>query len=131
MRIAEKALKLIRAKAAHYEEIGLSISAPAGRIGSGSRGTSRVEVAAIGTVDAMVDLEKQKRDYLAIIARAEKIISRMPHEKYRQILTYRYLCGWSFRSISDELGYSDPNSVYRSHGWALVEAQKIMGEMTL
>ena len=128
MRRAEHSLKLIRAKAAHYEEIGLSISAPAGRIGSGSRGTSRVETAAIGTVDALADLEKQKRECMAIIARAEKIIGRMPHEKYRQILTYRYLCGWSFRSISDELGYNDPNSVYRSHGWALVEAQKIMNE---
>jgi hypothetical protein len=42
------------------------------------------------------------------------------------ILNYRYLCGWSYKSISDELKYNDPNSVYRAHGWALREAQKII-----
>jgi len=50
----------------------------------------------------------------------------VPQERYRQILTYRYLCGWTFRSISDELEYNDPNSVYRAHGWALHEAQTVL-----
>ena len=75
----------------------------------------------------MRTLEEQIRQYARTIALAEKVISQVPQEKYRQILTLRYLCGWSFRSISDELGYKDPNSVYRSHGWALMEAQKILG----
>ena len=51
------------------------------------------------------------------------------NDKYRKILSYRYLCQWSFRSISDELKYDDPNSVYRAHGWALVKAQEILDRM--
>jgi hypothetical protein len=65
---------------------------------------------------------------MAIIARAEQIIRNIPQEKYRMILNYRYLCGWSYKSISDELKYNDPNSVYRAHGWALREAQKIINK---
>lgn len=73
-------------------------------------------------------LEDKRAAYMAIIARAEAVIDKVPQDKYRKLLTYRYLCQWSFRSISDELHYNDPNSIYRAHGWALAEAQKILNE---
>ena len=79
-------------------------------------------------MDALRDIQSAREGYLALLKRAEGVIKKIPQEKYRQILNYRYLCGWSFRSISDEIGYRDPNSVYRSHGWALAEAQKILNE---
>jgi len=129
VRQAERALKLIRAKARHFEELGLSMGGAAGVVGNKQRGTSRVELSAIGNVDALADLEEQKKAYMAIIAQAERVIEQISQEKYRQILTYRYLCGWSFSSISDELGYSVSTSVYHAHGWALMAAQKVLDEM--
>jgi hypothetical protein len=66
---------------------------------------------------------------MAIISRAERVIKQIPQEKYRQILEYKYLCGKSFRWISDELDYTDPNSIYRAHGWALKEAQKVLNRL--
>lgn len=128
MRIAEKELKVLNAKLRHYEDIGLSLGGATGVIGNKQRGTSRVELAAIGAVDVFRDLIDQQKAYMAIIARAEQIIRNIPQEKYRMILNYRYLCGWSYKSISDELKYNDPNSVYRAHGWALREAQKIINK---
>ena len=129
---AERELKLIRAQIAHYEDIGFSLSggnSDATGGGKGSRSSSRVEAAAIGIFDATRALHDQEREYMALIARARQVIGGIHQEKYRDILTYRYLCGWSFRSISDELAYNDPNSVYRSHGWALSEAQKILNKL--
>ncbi len=126
VRRAEKELKVLNAKLDHYKEIGLSIGGSSGVIGNKQKGTSRVELAAIGAVDVFRDLENEKAEYMAIIARAEQIIRNIQQERYRQILNYRYLCGWSFRSISDELGYKDQNSVYRAHGWALSKAQEII-----
>lgn len=128
VRIAETELKVLNAKRQHYLDLGISMggSSTSGTIGSKNRSTSRVELAACGAVDAMQDLEEQRKRYLAIIARAEKVISQIRQEKYRQILDYRYICGKSFRWISDELEYNDPNSIYRAHGWALKEAQKIL-----
>ena len=95
---------------------------------SHSRGSSRVEAAAMGIFDATAELEKQAAEFLAIVRNAEALIARIPQDKYRQILTLRYLAGWSFRSISDELRYEDPKSVYRAHGWALSEAQKVLNK---
>lgn len=129
VRRAEAELKLINAKMRHYEDIGLSIGVNLSAVpGSAHKGASRVELAACGAVDALRDLEQQKREFSAIVARAEHVIKMIQQERYRQILSYRYLCGWSFRSISDELHYTDPNSVYRAHGWALREAQRILDE---
>lgn len=123
---AESELKVLNAKYRHYEDLGFSMGGAAGVIGNKQKGTSRVELAACGAVDALRAVDEQRRAYMAVIARAEAIIKSIPQEKYRMILNYRYLCGWSFRSISDELAYNDPNSVYRAHGWALSEAQKVI-----
>ena len=71
--------------------------------------------------------QKEKaKEYVIQIQRAERLIALLPQERYRQILTFRYLCGWSFRSISDELHYQDQKSVYRAHGWALKKAGEIL-----
>lgn len=129
VRQAEKELKILNAKLRHYEEIGLSIGGSAGVIGNKQKGTSRVELAAIGAVDALQAVSNQQRELMAIIARAEQVIRNVPQEKYRAILNYHYLCGWSMRSVSDELGYKDPNSVYRARGWALYEAQQVINKM--
>ena len=128
VRFAESELKVLNAKLQHFEDLGMSIGSRSEVIGSKSRGTSRVELAACGAVDTSLDLERQKRDYLAIIARAEHVIRQIRQEKYRQILEYRYICNKSFKWISDELDYTDPNSIYRAHGWALKEAQKILNK---
>ena len=127
---AEKELKLIRAKIRHYEDIGLSITGGSmdSPVVSHSRGSSRVEAAAMGIFDATRALEEKAKEYVAVIQRAERLIALLPQERYRQILTYRYLCGWSFRSITDELKYENPRSVYKAHGWALREAQKIINK---
>ena len=125
---AEKELKVLNRKMEHYEEIGLSIGGSSGVVGNKNRGSSRVELAAIGAVDVMRELIDQQKAFMAIIARAEQVIRGIKQERYRQILNLRYLCGMSFRSISDELKYNDPNSVYRAHGWALHEAQKIINK---
>ena len=126
VRRAESELKILNAKLRHYEDLGFSVGGASGVIGNKNRGSSRVEMAAVGAVDALRDLVEQQRQYMAIIARAEQVIRAVPQEKYQKILTYRYQLGWSFQSISDEIGYRDKNSVYRAHGWALHEAQKIL-----
>ena len=128
VRVAESELKVLNAKLQHYEDLGMSLGGSSGTIGNKRRGSSRVELAACGAVDATTDLEKQRREYLAIIARAEHVIRQITQERYRQILEYYYICRKSFRWISDELEYKDPNSVYRAHGWALKEAQKILNK---
>ena len=125
---AERELKVLTAKLRHYEDLGLQITSRLGGIGGKQKGARKTEAAAVGFLDSARDLERQVNEYTTLINKAEQVIKQIRQEKYRQILSYRYLCGWSFRSISDELKYNDPNSVYRAHGWALTEAQKILNK---
>ena len=125
---AERELKVLNAKVQHFEDLGLMITSNIGGIGGKQRGASRTEAAAVGMLDSVSDLNKQIQEYTKLINKAERVIKQIPQEKYRLILTYHYLCQWSFRSISDELDYKDPNSVYRAHGWALSEAQKVLNK---
>ena len=96
---------------------------------SHSRGSSRVEAAAMGIFDSTQKLEQQVKEYTAVIAKAQRVVSMIPQDKFRQILTLHYLAGWSFSSISDELKYNDRKSVYKAHKYALDEAQKVLDKM--
>lgn len=126
VRSAEREMRLLGAKKRHFEDMGFSISPKlTGMPGSGQRGQSRVELAAVGMVDVLSQLQQQIDEYAKIIHEAENLISRIPQEKYRQLLTLRYLAGMSWPSISDEMGYRDRNSVYRAHGYALIAAKKV------
>ena len=127
--VTEHKLKLLQARLRHYESIGLSLSPSSGGLPGGHRASSKVETAAVGTVDAAADLQAQIDALMAMHNLAQQVIDKIPQERYRDILTYKYLCGWSFRSISDELAYNDQNSIYRAHGWALQEAQKVLTEL--
>ena len=131
--IAERELKLLNAQIRHYRDLGLSITGGGmdSPVVSHSRGSSRVEAAAMGIFDSTQKLEEQVKQYTGMVTKAQKVISQVQQDKYRQILTLRYLAGWSFRSISDELKYNDPKSVYKAHGWALTEAQKVLDKMTV
>ena len=126
--IAERELKLLNAQISHYRDLGLSITGGSmdSPVVSHSRGSSRVEMAAMGIFDSTRKLEEQVREYTQIINEARQVIRQVPQDKYRQILTFHYLAGWSFRSISDELRYNDPKSIYTAHRWALEEAQKVL-----
>lgn len=128
VRIAERELKMTRAKIRHFQDVAYSITGGSldSPVVSHSLGPSRVETAAMGIYDATRALERQAEGFIEVIRRAEELIRQIPQEKYREILTLRYLAGWSWRSISDELRYQDEKSVYRAHGWALREAQKIL-----
>lgn len=124
---AERELKTLRLRVQHYESMGFSITS---RTGNGpiqaSTPHSKVENAAIGIVDTLRDIEAQIRAYTVTVNEAEKLIKKVPQENYRRILTLRYLCGMSFRSVSDEMQYTDRNSIYRAHGYALLEFGKVM-----
>jgi len=128
VKIAERELKLLNAQISHFRDLGLSITGGGmdSPVVSHSRGSSRVETAAMGIFDSTQKLEQQVKEYTSVIAKAQRVVSMIPQDKFRQILTLHYLAGWSFRSISDELKYNDPKSVYKAHKYALDEAQIVL-----
>lgn len=124
---AEKELLAISAKRRHYEDLMLSIGANTGKaVISKPTGASKTEMAAIGIWEMTKLLDEKEKEYCALVKKAEELIAKIKQDKFRDVLTYRYLCNHSWKTIRDEMDYKDEKSVYRCHGYALKELQKVM-----
>ena len=62
----------------------------------------------------------------ALVRQAQDVIRQIPQARFREVLTLRYLCGHTWRTISDEMDYADGKSVFRVHGWALQAADAVL-----
>ena len=126
---AERQIRTIRAEIDHYRDLGMRITSSMSNTPiSSSKGSSRVETAAVGIVDGLESWNANLRAYEAKYEYAKKLIGRIPQERYQRLITLHYLCDWKLPKVGEELGYQDRNSVYRAHGWALVEMQKVLDE---
>ena len=126
---AEAGLRILRTRLQHYEDIGLAMPSGGSATGGHPTGSSRVEASAIGMADTLERIQEKLKEYGTLIEKAERVIDKIPQEKYQDLLKYRYLAGiTNLAEIGEKLGYKDPNSIYRAHGWALAEADKILKE---
>ena len=127
VRKAEQELIAISAKKRHYLDLAQAIGAKmSSTVVQASGNGSKTETAAIGLYEMTKLLDEKEKEYVDMVKKAEETIAKIKQEKFRQILTLRYLCRWSWKSIQDEMGYKDQKSTYRCHGYALRELQKIM-----
>ena len=127
---AEYEIRSLEALREHYIDIGTSIASHWGSTPpSGASRTSKVESAVLGMVEAEQGVCERIKAYMQIVLEAEKVISKIPQYKFRQILTLHYLAGLSLAETGKRLKYEDRNSIYRAHGWALAEAQKILDKI--
>ena len=130
VREAERELYLIRRQQEHIRDMAVSLR---GMSQSGIRSPSRrsrVEDAGIRIADLETALNERARAYNELVERAQRIIDQIPQMKFREVLTLRYLCGHSWRTVSDEMDFKDPKSVYRVHGLALMAAKKFFEDTT-
>ena len=123
---AEEEMRRLQAVRDHYVEMGTNTAAHWGPVSGSHDATSRVERSVIGKSDALDALDDKIRDYKALVSKALELIEKIPQQKFRDVLTYYYLGGKELRQISDMMCYKDPNSIYRTHGWALSALDEVM-----
>ncbi|MCR5566005.1 MAG: hypothetical protein K6F61_04075 [Clostridiales bacterium] len=124
---AERELLLISDRRRHYEDIIMAIgNQMRPYTGKPSGVSQKTETAAIGLVYLADKLQKQEEEYTALIKRAEELIGKLKQDKFREVLTRRYLNNESWKTIRDKMDYKDEKSVFRCHGYALKELQKFM-----
>ena len=104
-------------------------SMPVSGLPRGSEGASRVELVSIAMVDAETAVRGHRERLRAIVDYARNVIGKIPQERYRELLTFRYVFGMDWQQVTKRMGYRDRNSVYRAHRWALDEAQTVLDEM--
>ena len=59
-------------------------------------------------IDRLIDLKRE----------IAEVIAAVPDMRYRTLLEYRYLCGWSWRRIARTMNYSE-DWTRHAHGRAL------------
>ena len=126
-RAAERDIQRLERMIEHYESVGMSISSKWGGVGGGKGNiSSKVETAAVGLLEAEKSILDEWTQYRRIVAEAENVISRVPQERFRQILSLHYLAGMTLADVARAMGYQHTENLYRAHGWALSAAQKII-----
>lgn len=123
---AQRELRILQRRREHYLEMATSL---AGMSETHIRTTeirSRTESAAIGLVEVAEKMEQPAEEYLQAVRKAEELISRLDKPRHREVLSLHYLQGLPWARVSDMMGYQDPKSVFRVHGWALLSAEKIL-----
>ena len=92
-------------------------NAPGGG-GGGTRRVSSVEEYAVKIVDLEREIDRRIDEYADLTREIEAAIARIPDGRYRDVLRFRYVNGWSWEKIAEEMRY-DRRWVYRIHGRAL------------
>ena len=126
VRKAEIELVSLTAKKQHFMDLATSIGVNLTGMPGGQGGGSRVETGAIGLIDLIGECTDKEREYVALVKKAEELIAKIPNENFRKVLTLRYICCNSWKTVRDKMGYKDEKSVYRCNGFALRELQKVM-----
>ena len=63
-------------------------------------------------IDRLIDLKRE----------IAEVIAAVPDTRYRTLLEYRYLCGWSWARIARAMHYGE-DWVRHAHGWALKQVR--------
>lgn len=91
----------------------------------GSGPTSRVENAVVKYIDMETALQCEVARMASYRQFAQKIIAQIADDRHRDILTWRYFNDWRWCRIASALDV-DERWVYKLHGRALWEAQRVM-----
>lgn len=121
---AEKRLYAIRKQREHWADIAAKMGGVSDVRVQVTDQRSPTEEAAVHLADLTAELDDEERKYVQIVQDAKEVIAKIPQERFRTVLTLRYICGHSWLTIWDEMEYTGRNSVYKVHGYALRAAQR-------
>lgn len=93
----------------------------------GKRQASRVEEYACKAADLARELDRRIDDYVDLVREAEQLIAQLRDDRYRDVLTFRYLNGWRFPRVARAMGY-DRKYTYRLHEQALRALEAFVGK---
>lgn len=103
------------------EELKINKINPSAKTGDGmprGAGQNDLSVYAVKLDELENRLIEKREECIKAFSDIQFAIEEMENEHEKQILTYRYLLGWSWEKISGEMGYTIRH-ITRMHGFAL------------
>ena len=124
---AEKEIKRLKDRERRYREMAEGLGGQAaGAGGKGGGARSKLEEAITELVDLEEYIAQRVRELTREIMEVETAVEGVTDKRGREILERKYLHGQQWVQIQTEMGYQDEKSVYRVHGWALKEVEKML-----
>lgn len=121
----QRALHAIMERQERYRTVAEGITTRlTGMPGSQNR-NSRVEEAAIALVDLSDKLCECALRYKDAVEQVERVLCRMPTARYQEVLSRKYILLQSWEQIAEAMGFSDVSTVYKAHGRALQEFDRL------
>ena len=121
-------IQALQERRVEYFEMSLSTHGPPQvRRGTHPQGSS-VESAVEKLVDSLaVEIDHEIETLVREQKTAERIIRQLPNAKWRDLLSYRYLNGWSWLKVAKAMRY-DKRWVHRLHQNALQASEQVWKE---
>ena len=123
---AVREIRRLEQRRAHYLAMAASVAGLSQTPVTGGEKHSRTETAAIGLAELADQMAVRAAEYLAVVRKAENLVEKLEKPRFREVLTLRYIQGYSWEDVSRLMGYVDPGSVFRVNRWALQAAQKFL-----
>ena len=127
---AEHNLDLLRKQREHWEDMSAKLGGVSDVKIQVTEMRSPTEDAAVHLADLLQEIDEQEKKYLEIVKEARWVIEQIPQERFREVLTLRYICRHSWKTIWDEMDYRSEKSALHVHGYALKAAEKILQKMS-
>lgn len=93
--------------------------------GGGRRGSSSVEEYVCKIVELEREIDRRIDEYVDLTREIDALIRSVADERYRAVLTLRYINEWSWTKIAQEMNYS-VDWVWKLHGRALLEFDRVI-----
>ena len=105
----------------HYRETAERITRGYSKAPSASshRAGSVIEGCVAGIDEVEREIKQRIEEYTELTREIEAAIARIPDDRYRDILRWRYVNGWKWERIAKEMNYSDMKWLWNLHRRAL------------
>lgn len=116
----ESRVDSLRERRTRYRDMATMItprysSQPSG----GGNGESRQERYAVKLLELEEEMRARGEEYVELVREAERAISALPDRRWRDVLTYHYVNGWTIPRVARAMNYAR-ETVYRLHAEAMV-----------
>ena len=108
-----------------YKDLATKVNTLISDMPSGTRDVHSKEKLMVQIVDLEQEIEAELQQLIDVKREINNTLSQIPNDDYRLLLELRYICNERWERIARQLHYSK-RSVYRHHGRALMELEKIL-----
>lgn len=123
---AEKRIQGYYDRIGKYRNSAMSATSRIDAINSGGTSArSKLEEGIVAAIDLERELQQKIAEQSDLVAKVTSEIESVKNIRHRDLLSLRYLNGWSWKRIADWMGFAEERGVHKLHGRALESFEQV------